>query len=222
MKRGVKPVLVVLIIFSIGVWFGYKELQPAKTLKVYHPSEINPTLVDATLRGSRKPHYVQNFSLINQSGDTISQTNFKQSIYVADFFFTTCRSICPKMTKQMARVQEVYKTQDDVKFLSHSVTPAIDSVSVLAAYANEFGAIPNKWHLVTGSKPHIYELARKSYFAVTDAGNGDEHDFIHTENFVLIDKNKQIRGFYDGTNTEEVDQLIEDIALLLNQEKNAE
>ena len=195
MKRGVKPVFVVLIIFSIGVWFGYKELKPAKTLKV---------------------------SLINQSGDTITQTNFEQSIYVADFFFTTCRSICPKMTKQMARVQEAFNTNDDVKLLSHSVIPAIDSVEVLAAYASAFGATPNKWHLVTGDKKHIYELARKSYFAVTDAGNGDEHDFIHTENFVLIDKNRQIRGFYDGTATEEVDQLIEDITLLINQEKNAE
>jgi protein SCO1/2 len=222
MKSGVRKILAVLVIFSIGVWFGYKELQPEKTLKIYHPTEINPTLVDPSLRGSRQPHYIQNFSLINQFGDTITEANFDQSIYVADFFFTTCRSICPKMTKQMARVQEAFNTNDDVKLLSHSVTPVIDSVEVLAAYASAFGAMPNKWHLVTGDKKHIYELARKSYFAVTDAGNGDEHDFIHTENFVLIDKNRQIRGFYDGTTTEEVDQLIEDITLLINQEKNAE
>lgn len=222
MKRGIKPILVVLIIFSIGVWVGYKELQPAKNLKIYHPTDINPTLVDPTLRGSRQPHYIQSFSLVNQFGDTITEANFDQSIYVADFFFTTCRSICPKMTKQMARVQQAFKNNTDIKLLSHSVTPAIDSVAVLAAYGEQFDAIANKWHLVTGNKKHIYELARKSYFAVTDAGNGDEHDFIHTENFVLVDKNRQIRGFYDGTSTEEVDQLITDITFLLNQEKNAE
>lgn len=219
MNNGIKVILAVLIIFSVGVWFGYQELKPTRTLKTYHPADVNPTLVDATLQGNHNPHYIAPFELINQYGDTITQQDFDNSMYVVDFFFTTCGSICPKMTKQMARVQQVFEQQSDVKLLSHSVTPAIDSVSVLADYASQYGAIKNKWHLVTGPKPHIYELARKSYFVVTDAGNGDKLDFIHTENFVLVDKNKQIRGFYDGTSTEEVDQLIADIQLLIEQEK---
>jgi protein SCO1/2 len=219
MNNGVKVVLSVLVIFSVGVWFGYQELKPVRTLKVYKPSDVNPTLVDSSLQRNHHAHKIANFELINQQGDTITNLQFENSIYVADFFFTTCRSICPKMTKQMARVQEAFLANADVKLLSHSVTPEIDSVAVLANYANEFGALANKWHLVTGPKPHIYELARKSYFAVTDVGNGDKLDFIHTENFVLVDKNKQIRGFYDGTSTEEVDQLIADIQLLIDQEK---
>ncbi len=194
-------------------------MKPKRILKVYHPADVNPLLVDKSLRNNHNPHHIAPFQLTNQYGETITNSSFEGSIYVADFFFTTCGSICPKMTNQMERVQEQFALNNDVKLLSHSVTPEIDSVPRLLDYAQKHMATKNKWHMVTGDKKHIYELARKSYFAVTDEGTGDEHDFIHTENFILIDKNQQIRGFYDGTSPQEVDQLMEDIQLLLDQEK---
>ena len=121
------------------------------------------------------------------------------------------------MAINMAELQAYYKDDDALKFLSHSVTPVIDSVSVLRAYADKNNAIDGKWEITTGSKQHIYELARKSYFAVLDEGDGGEQDFIHTEQFVLVDKNKKIRGFYDGTDAREVDRIIKDIEILKNE-----
>ncbi len=114
----------------------------------------------------------------------------------------------------MADLQEFFKNDTTILFLSHSVTPVIDSVSVLRAYADKKGVIDTKWHLVTGDKKHIYELARKSYFAVLDEGDGGEQDFIHTEQFILVDKKRQIRGFYDGTDKEEVQRIQKDIQIL--------
>ena len=114
----------------------------------------------------------------------------------------------------MAEVQEKFKNDNEVLLLSHSVTPVIDSVPQLKKYALEKGVLDEKWNLVTGDKKQIYELARKSYLAVKTDGNGDKYDMIHTENFMLIDKKRQIRGFYDGTNTEDINRLLDDIALL--------
>jgi len=118
------------------------------------------------------------------------------------------------MAFNMGELQKEYKDDDDILFLSHSVTPFIDSVSVLKAYAKDKGVIDGKWNVTTGSKKHIYELARKSYFAVIDQGNGDENDFIHTEQFVLVDKERRIRGYYDGTEKEDIEKLKKDISLL--------
>ena len=134
---------------------------------------------------------------------------------VADFFFTTCATICPKMTTQMERVQEAYKTDDRIVLLSHSVTPEMDSIPVLADYAALHNADPARWHFLTGDRKQIYSLARRSYFACQDEGDGGPDDFVHTENFVLVDPQRRIRGFYDGTNAGEVDQLISDIGKLL-------
>lgn len=217
MSSGVKAILGVLIVFFVGVWFGYEELKPKKNLPVFHPADVKPQLVDSSLHASNRAHYIAPFELINQYGDTVTEDMFDGAIYVADFFFTTCRSICPKMTSQMERIQTAYKHENGVKLLSHSVTPEKDSVSVLLDYAAQYGAKKNKWHLVTGPKKHIYDLARKSYFAVLDHGDGGAQDFIHTENFVLVDTNRQIRGFYDGTSEEEVNQLMADIAWLLEE-----
>ena len=114
----------------------------------------------------------------------------------------------------MADLQKEFKNNDDIKFLSMSVTPVIDSVSVLKAYAETKGAIDTKWNLTTGDKKHIYQLARKSFMAVLDEGDGGIQDFIHTEQFILVDKKKQIRGFYDGTSSEDIQRLIDDIKLL--------
>jgi protein SCO1/2 len=200
-------------LFIIAVFIAY-FIQKKDRLPIYNPADINPSLVDESVRDVDHNHRIQSFTLINQLGDTISEKNFEGKIYVADFFFTRCMGICPKMTKQMDRAARELVDEKEVMFLSHSVTPVSDSVAVLAEYAELYGANPEQWMLVTGDKKEIYDLARKFYFAVTTEGNGDSTDFIHTENFVLIDKEKRIRGFYDGTSSKDVDQLIDDIRLL--------
>ena len=207
--------LLFLILFSIvGIPIFYFLVKAEKKLKIYNPADINPRLVDASIRNKTKNHTVANFELINQNGEKVTNTTFENKIYVTDFFFTRCQTICLVMALNMSELQEHYKNDNEVMFLSHSVTPKIDSISVLRAYADKKGVIDGKWHVTTGSKKHIYDLARKSYFAVLDEGNGDENDFIHTENFVLIDKEKRIRGIYDGTEQENVQKIIDDIALL--------
>lgn len=145
----------------------------------------------------------------------MNEKTFENKIYVADFFFTSCPGICPKMTANMNIVQEAFKDDVDVLLLSHSVTPSDDSVAVLKDYALYKGVISNKWHLVTGSEKEIYKLDRKDYFVEDDLGlEKDEDEFLHTENFVLIDKNRHIRGIYNGLNKTSVKQLISDIQTL--------
>lgn len=214
------PTLAVMGIFSIIMIAAiYTLLTPNKKLPVYNPADVNPKLVDESLIHVRRNHKVADFKLVNQNGDTITQEVYEGKIYVADFFFTRCQTICPVMTNNMAKLQEAFLNDDDVMFLSHSVTPVMDSVVVLKAYANAKGVIDAKWNITTGDKKHIYELARKSYFAVLDEGDGGLQDFIHTENFILVDKKRQIRGFYDGTNLEEIEQLKKDIQLLQKESK---
>ena len=151
--------------------------------------------------------------MTNQNGEEITQANYKDKIYVADFFFTTCQDICPIMTKNMNQLQEELKNEDEILLLSHSVMPEVDTVEQLKEYAIENNVNDSKWNLVTGDKKQIYELASKSYLAVEDS-NFNEFDMIHTENFMLIDKEKQIRGFYDGTNSEDINRLLKDIEIL--------
>lgn len=213
-KKTPKALLGFIAVFITGVLIAY-FIQQDDTLPIYNPVDINPSLVDKSVRDVRNNHRISHFKLVNQLGDTITEKNFEGKIYVADFFFTRCMGICPKMTKQMDRAAEELKDEHDVMFLSHSVTPVMDSVPILAAYAELYGANPEQWMLVTGDKKQIYDLARKFYFAVTTEGEGGETDFIHTENFILIDKEKRIRGFYDGTSKQDVDRLIEDIRILL-------
>ncbi|WP_298551022.1 SCO family protein [uncultured Algibacter sp.] len=186
-----------------------------KQLPVYNPSDLNPELVDKSLLNKNENHSVANFSLINQNGNSITQETFKDKIYIADFFFTRCPSICPIMTNNMLKIQNEFINHDDVMLLSLSVTPDIDSISVLKEYANNKGVIDSKWHVTTGDKKHIYNLARKSYFAVVEQGDGGLQDFIHTPNFILIDKKKQIRGIYDGTDDDDIKRVINDIKILI-------
>ena len=188
--------------------------KPKNKLPVYNPIDVNPRLVDDAVRHITRDHKIGDFYLINQNGDTITQNDFKNKIYIADFFFTRCQTICPIMAINMKELQENYLDDNNIKLLSHSVTPIIDSVSVLRSYADENGAVDGKWEITTGEKKHIYELARKSYFAVLDEGDGGDQDFIHTEQFVLVDKKMQIRGFYDGTNKDELERIYKDINIL--------
>lgn len=206
--------IVLLLLSMVIIYFMYDALKPKQRLPIYHPNMVNPQLVDSSLHRQKTNHTISDFRLTNQNGETITQADYKGKIYVADFFFTTCPTICPIMTKNMAELQGKILKDDEVMLLSHSVTPQIDSVPRLKAYAQEKGVVDAKWNLVTGDKKHIYELARKSYLAVKTDGDGGPFDMIHTENFILVDKEKRIRGFYDGTNREEVAKLLDDISIL--------
>jgi len=197
----------------------YNALQPKKRLPIYQPNMVNVELVDSTLQHVKKYHRIADFSLINQNGDTITQENYRDKIYVADFFFTTCPTICPIMTANLVEIQAALVNDPEVLLLSHSVTPEIDTVAQLKKYAIEKGVNDAKWNLVTGDKKQIYELARKSYLAVQEDGDGGPFDMIHTENFILVDKQRRIRGFYDGTKEEEMDRLLSDIEILKNSQE---
>lgn len=216
-----KSTLIFLTFFTIiFVPILYFLVKPKSVLPVYNPVDVNPRLVDDSVKHISRDHKVSDFSLINQNGETITQDDFENKIYVADFFFTRCQTICPIMAINMTELQEYFKNDDAIKFLSHSVTPVMDSVPVLRAYADKKGVIDGKWEITTGDKKHIYELARKSYFAVLDEGDGGAQDFIHTEQFILVDKKKQIRGFYDGTDANEMQRIIQDIDILKKEYKN--
>ncbi len=223
-----KTFIFIFLSISILIFIGiYTLLQPQKSLPIFTPKDVNPQLVDTTIQHVGYNHTIADFKFTNQNGKTINQEDYKDKIYVADFFFTTCPTICPIMTDNMVWLQDKIKDMPDVMILSHSVTPDIDSVPVLKKYALEKGVLDNKWNLVTGNKKDIYYIARKSYLAV-ETGKPDElYDMVHTENFVLIDKKGRIRGFYDGTNldqptddgTKNVTQLLEDIKWLAEKEK---
>ncbi|WP_281231368.1 SCO family protein [Flavobacterium gelatinilyticum] len=206
---------IVLIVFSaVTISLFYSALKPKKTLPIYNPSDVNPELVDSTVQYKSKYHTIADFSFVNQNGDTITQKNYEGKIYVADFFFTTCGSICPKMSTNLAGVQKAVLNNPKVMLLSHTVFPEVDSVSVLKAYAVKYGVVDSKWNLVTGDKKEIYKMARQSYLAVKLGRPDQLYDMVHTENFVLVDQKRRVRGFYDGTNPEEIKRLLDDIEFL--------
>ena len=206
--------LLLLVLSAIIIYVFYQILDPKPSLPVFQPADFNPELVDNSIRHVKKYHTIADFSLVNQNGDTITQETYRDKIYVADFFFTTCPTICPVMTEHMKQIQDQIMDDEEILLLSHSVTPEIDSVAQLKKYALEKGVADHKWNLVTGDKRQIYELARKSYLAVKSDGDGGPYDMIHTENFILVDKEGRIRGTYDGTNPEAVKDLLEDIEIL--------
>ncbi len=159
-------------------------------------------------------HRIPDFSLTNQADETITGATFSGKIYVANFFFTSCSGICGKMNRNMQRVQHAFADDDAVMFVSHSVTPEADTPSVLRGYAERFECIPGKWHLATGAKDHIYALGREGYFVEEDQGRPRKDAFLHSENLILVDADRHIRGIYNGLNRTEVDQLIADIEVL--------
>ena len=206
--------VVLLVLSAIIVSIIYSLKTPEIKLPVFQPSEVNAELVDPSIRYIRKYHTIADFKLLNQNGDTITQKDYEGKIYVADFFFTTCQTICPIMTGHMVKIQKALKDDKEVKLLSHSVMPEVDDVAQLKKYAVEKGVNDEKWNLVTGSKKEIYALARKSYMVTKTLGDGGDFDMIHTENFVLVDKQKRIRGFYYGTDPEAIQKLLKDIEIL--------
>ena len=198
----------------IILFLFYRALQPQQTLPIYQPAMVNFELVDSTLQHIKKFHRIADFRLTNQNGQTITQNWVRDKIYIADFFFTTCPSICPIMTDNMRSIQAHFEKDDQIRLLSFSVTPEIDSVAQLKKYALEKGVLDQKWNLLTGPKKEIYTLARKSFLVAKDDGDGGPYDMIHTENFVLVDPYGRIRGFYDGTNVEEIKTLLSEVSLL--------
>lgn len=189
----------------------YDALKPKRILPIYSPAMVNFELVDSSMQHIKKFHRIADFKLKNQNNKWVTQNTFENKIYVANFFFTTCPSICPIMTENMSFIQNTFKNDSSVLLLSHSVTPKIDSVAQLKKYALEKGVIDEKWHLVTGPKKEIYDLARQSYLAVKTNVDGNLYDMIHTENFILIDLDRRIRGFYDGTVKENMKEIQNDI-----------
>ena len=207
--------ITIFLIVSLGILtLFYNALDTQRRLPIYQPSMVNYELVDSTLQHVKKFHKIAPFTLTNQNGKIVTEQDYNNKIYVADFFFTTCPSICPKMTENMGQLQNEFLEDSQIKFISFSVTPKIDSVQQLKKYAIEKGVNDSKWNLVTGNKKEIYSLARKSYLAVKDDGDGGQFDMIHTENFILVDPEKRIRGFYDGTDIEAMKTLITDISIL--------
>ena len=193
----------------------YESDSSVTQLPYYQDAYFTPVWMEKDSQELASFHKIPEFHLVNQNGDTITQDTFDNKLYVADFIFTSCPGICPRMTENMSVLQEAFKADTDVLLLSHSVTPTIDSVSVLKSYADIKGVIDSKWHIVTGDRNQIYDLGRNYYFAEQDLGvTKDKDDFLHTENFVLIDKNKHIRGIYNGLNTQAIEQLIADIHTL--------
>lgn len=211
-------IIVFFVLSAIILTLFYNALTPKKTLKIYNPADVNPEMVDTTVQFIKRDHTIDNFSFTNQNGKIITQKDYEGKIYVADFFFTTCPSICVPMGENMAWLQEQIKNNPKVMLLSHSVMPDIDTPEVLKAYALKKGVIDSKWNLVTGKKEDIYFIARKSYLAVKTTDSSELYDMVHTENFVLVDEKKRIRGFYDGTNLDEVKKLLEDIKFLSGEE----
>jgi protein SCO1/2 len=221
-----------LSIFFVGllvvIFIAIYTLLNRKTLPIITPRDVNPELVDSTVQHIGNDHKVSAFRFTNQNGKIITQKEYENTIYVADFFFTTCPTICPKMTNNMVWLQKQLKAYPNVKLLSFSVTPDIDTPEVLKKYALKKGVDDTKWNLVTGDKKEIYYLARKSYLAVKTGKPEEYFDMVHTENFILVDKNKRIRGFYDGTNLDQptsdpksknMTQLLEDIVWLVENQK---
>ena len=215
MMKRYRVLIILMSIVSIAtVSLFYNVLKPEKKLPIYQPNMVSFKLVDSTVQHIKRFHKIKDFKLVNQNGQDITNENYRDKIYVADFFFTTCQAICPIMKENMIILQDQYKNDDQVYLLSHTVTPEIDTKEVLKEYAIEKGIIDSKWNLVTGDKEQIYDLARKSYLVAEDVEGSRFFEMIHTENFVLVDPNRRIRGFYDGTDLESIDQLISDIKIL--------
>lgn len=213
--------VIFLIIFVVaGVTFTYFMLQPKeKPLPIINPVDLEPEMVDDELLRVGRGHTIGEFAFQNQENKTISLKDVKGKVFVAEYFFTTCGTICPLMNKQMQRVQEAYTGNDDLRILSFTVDPETDNVEQMKRYADNHGADGKQWWFLTGEKEDLYNLARTSFFVLKPAeakNKGDVgSDFIHTNNFVLVDRQLRIRGYYDGTDSDEVDRLIHDISDLL-------
>jgi protein SCO1/2 len=218
-------ILVFGFIFICAVivsYFMFLNNNKPKPLKIYNPIDINPEMVDSLMQRKGYGHKIGPFSFLNQNNKTITLNSVKGKVFVVEYFFSTCSTICPIMNTQMQRVQNAFRNENKFSILSFTVDPETDTLEQMKKTALKFKAISDKWHFLTGDKNKLYQLARTSFFVLKpaeaknlgDAGN----DFIHTNNFVLVDKHLRIRGYYDGTLSTEVNDLIKDIEVLLKEE----
>lgn len=216
MKPVLKRVLVVVLLFAVAMTLRYFYLvNKNEALPIINPADIkSKEFISDSLAQINSNHIIRDFQLINQNGDTITQLVFKNKIYIANFFFASCKTICPNMNGGLQTVYDEYQGDSSVCFISHSSLPLEDSVPVLKAYSARFGAQLPQWQFVTGNKKEIYDLARNFYLMAETKNEGLEYDFIHSRYLALIDTHKRIRGYYDGTSTDDVSKLIEDIAML--------
>ena len=203
-------------VFFVSLFlFGCKK-SSSLSLPYYNTPAFDPVFISHQDEVQKQiPHKIEDFEFTDQHNNIVNQKTIEGKIHVANFIFTSCVSICPKMTNEMKRVSDAFGGDPEVVILSFSVTPWIDSTARLKEYAEEHGIHSPNWHLLTGSTSAIYELARKSYFAEEDIGFAkDSTEFLHTEHFLLVDRNKRIRGIYNGTLPLETKQLIKDIQQL--------
>lgn len=186
-----------------------------ESLPYYNSAEFTPHWLEVDAKELRDFHRIPPFTFTNQDGEEISERDVAGGIYVANFFFTSCPGICPAIRKKLAVVQEEFRDDDYVKILTHTIRPTTDSSEMLRAYAKANDIQSGKWHLLTGDKEAIYRLAKETYFADEDLGEArSNEDFLHTENLLLIDEGRRIRGVYNGLSSSAVENLVEDIRLL--------
>jgi protein SCO1/2 len=201
--------------FSIVLFLAVACTREPDSLPFFNTADFTPEWIERRSPDYMSIHRVPAFAFINQNGDTITQNTIKGKIVVVDFFFTICPGICPRLTASMSKVQDAFRDDDAIRLLSHSVTPDLDSVARLKSYADTHHVNSGKWHLLTGDRKAIYNIARQGYFADEEIGlSKSDNEFLHTENFILIDGKQRIRGVYNGTNPAEVERLLEDIRIL--------
>lgn len=200
-----------IVLSSIAfVFFVVLGCQQEKKLPFLGPKEIGK-------QGDTLYHQIPDFKFLNQDSLWISQKEMDGKIYVADFFFTTCPTICPKMKSSLLRIYDKFAEDARVRILSHTIDPEFDNVHVLKEYAKKLNITSPRWNLLTGKKSDIYRLGEKSYMVTTQEDSNEAGGFVHSGAFILVDKNRHIRGIYDGTKEEEVNHLMEDMALLLKE-----
>jgi protein SCO1/2 len=206
--------LAILIIPSVAFLLIKSGKNQYTTPEIFGPREPVTLTENGRTVTDTVYHTVKGFSLLNEDSNLVTEQITDNKIFVADFFFTTCGTICPKMSGQLERVQREFKDDPSVSIVSFTVDPENDTPFVLKEYAKEYSAISGKWHFLTGDRDQIYDLARHSYFITAMEGDGKPDAFVHSEQLVLVDKEKRIRGFYDGTDPFDVKKLIEDIKVL--------
>ena len=220
LNRWIIPAGIVIVVASllgIGAYQTWYNPKPARLLNTYGNQQIDSVDAKGKTISENRIHHVPDYSFTDQDGNEITQNTTEGKTYVADFFFTTCQSICPVMGKEMMKLADRFSVDSSLVFLSHNVDPETDSLAQLKAYAAAHNARPGQWYFLTGDKKKLYDMARKGYFVTATEGDGGPDDFVHTQNFVLVDKYRQIRGYYDGTDSTEMEKLERDI-LLLKQE----
>jgi protein SCO1 len=204
-----------VLIFCLSILYACKNGSQNESLPIYNTPDLTPRWPSEAAMPSDSIHRIAPFRFTNQLGETVSDSTLKGKIYVANFFFSICPSICPKMTGNLSAVQKAFAADPEVLLVSYSVMPWVDSVAQLRAYGENYDINPRKWHLLTGEAGKIYDLARKSYFAEAAIGYGrDSTEFLHTEHVLLVDGEQRLRGVYNGTLALEIERLIGDIGVL--------